>query len=1533
MGKEGKKKAKGGASAPKEEANATAADAYANVEGGEKRSHKMEGKPVKLPAGGATEGDDGGLPSPDRVRITLDLDQGKLDGLPLADILAKLFVDDAGKGGGAAASTNKVRAKYTVQARKGRKMGEPIQIPLDIEITDLDRSQHLSLPQQQTLEHHRKKANARYSWARKRASSISAILDIQKITITLEVKISEDVDETEDEGRDADAKRGDASGEFANTAASENDRKKAAAKEKKKGGSGKKKRKDSKDGEGEGGDTSKPSDNRLTKTISGRRILLNGSKSTKPQHGDDSPTGFRKTFSLVDVRSFFKRDAKEDKEDKVAPKRDDPVDGKKKKKDKKADSAPSTLSEEIATPPHTDAKPKRPELKRNSGGLRHIHSEDDFTSKLGAAAAVAATTTPAAPKPAPLSKGSATSASTPVSFDDIPIPQLDEPWLLPELTDAERAGASARQKEEADEGEADEATTIPASLFRMSEQHPHHPIYFTKSGVTHTWQYTTFADVSALVRRVSSGLIALGMPPRARTAILSSNRLEWVAFCLGSMSAGAVPAALPTTSTTPETTRMLAVTQANVVLVEKREQCDALLSQRQLFPRLRHVVLLDGSASGYPADLVLTWRQLLSKGTYGNVNNAEFQNRLQNLQPTDLATLAFTSGTTGQAKCVMLSHRNLMFSACAIGRLLAIKECDSLMSFLPFAHVAEQLLAVYVPVVARCRIYFAESTAKLHRNMREIQPTLVFAPPELWRKIYLAIQGKVPASAAPMMHAPALSALWTAMGFARVRYAACAYGYLPEEVSESLQKLQLTIHEAYGQTETCGLTAVNSSGNSQAGTVGKVLPNTQAKIDADGQILVKGHNVFMGYLSEEAGPVDGWWATGDHGSMDAGGFVRLVGRRVELITSPGDKVLHPEKIENALKMLPAINNVIVFGHQKPYLTAVISLDPYFMARVSKEKGVAAKALYKAPYINEITVAIQKHVVAVNKRLPRGFPTLKRFTVLRKQFSLERDELTAGMQIRRFVVEKNYEKEIDKMYADAMAGSSAQRPLASSGGAQQPSSSSSSSSSSSQPGAEAQSPPKADSAEEAQPEAAQAPATSEEATTAASVAPPGDEAKAEVEAATAAEPSPKRGTTLLYDMLKQGAASHMGHTVSPRDPAADVTPEPTHPAPEPEPKQVVAAGAGVQGESAAEPVVVSTPTPVEEATPSTEVTTPAENAKSEEESSPRKEESAGGSAAAATAPSPRASEASTSRSTSPRAPAEPSPRAAGDSEASVSPVPLDELTTEPEPPVAPAKAAAPAAADLDDVRGEVVEASDAERGYTTTTNTECCSSAPETDDTTTETETEETTESEREDANSNKTKKKTKRRPHEEDDDSAVDGDVEHEEEDEPRSAGVSEDEAARSHQLRRPAAAAGAAAGPRRSVSPQPQDETEREEKERREREHEEKKVQLGLMWEKEKELSETEERKLEEERRAQARRELIERKVDMKSTMAMFQMLAKTSTAPVPHAKPATTKSATTKRGASSSSLMTSSSDGGSKSDRSSPSASESESWSTSQP
>jgi long-chain acyl-CoA synthetase len=200
-------------------------------------------------------------------------------------------------------------------------------------------------------------------------------------------------------------------------------------------------------------------------------------------------------------------------------------------------------------------------------------------------------------------------------------------------------------------------------------------------------------------------------------------------------------------------------------------------------------------------------QQLVAKGTYGNVNNAEFHSRLENLQPTHLASLVFTSGTTGLAKCAMLSHRNLMFSACAIGRLLAIEESDSLLSFLPFSHIAEQLLAIYVPIVARCRIYFAESTAKLHRNMRETQPTLVFAPPELWRKIYLAVQvrvyhsslvqapssrstnrsftplhpqSKVPTSAAQTMNAPALSALWTAMGFARVRYAACAYGHLPE---------------------------------------------------------------------------------------------------------------------------------------------------------------------------------------------------------------------------------------------------------------------------------------------------------------------------------------------------------------------------------------------------------------------------------------------------------------------------------------------------------------------------------------------------------------------------------------------------------------------------------------------------------------------------------------------------------------------------------------------------------------------------------
>jgi len=402
--------------------------------------------------------------------------------------------------------------------------------------------------------------------------------------------------------------------------------------------------------------------------------------------------------------------------------------------------------------------------------------------------------------------------------------------------------------------------------------------------------------------------------------------------------------------------------------------------------------------------------------------SGELDCRLKNLQATNLAALAFTSGTTGPAKCVMLSHVNLLFSARTFADLLTVAECDSIVSFLPLSHIMEQVLAIHLPIATGCRIYFAESVGKLHPNMRDIQPTLVFAPPDLWLKVFRAVQAKVPTSAEGSAINPhTLTTLWARMGFGRLRFALCGYGHLPEEVGELLRQLHLSVYEGYGQSETCGLISMSYPGNAHVGAVGKPPPNVRIMVDPDGQLLVKGDNIFMGYLAEskkqEFVLQDGWWGTGDQGSVDERGVVRLIGRRVELIRLLDGKWIHPAKIESSLKMAPAINHAVVFGHQMPYLTAFICLDPFYMAQLSKEKGVSASALYKPPHINDITASIQRHVIAVNKYLQRSCPALKRFTVLRKQFSLDKGELTAAMQIRRLTVEQNYLKDIKKMYAD------------------------------------------------------------------------------------------------------------------------------------------------------------------------------------------------------------------------------------------------------------------------------------------------------------------------------------------------------------------------------------------------------------------------------------------------------------------------------------------------------------------------------------
>jgi hypothetical protein len=309
-----------------------------------------------------------------------------------------------------------------------------------------------------------------------------------------------------------------------------------------------------------------------------------------------------------------------------------------------------------------------------------------------------------------------------------------------------------------------------------------------------------------------------------------------------------------------------------------------------------------------------------------------------------------------------------------------------------------------------------------------VQPTLLLAPPEFWRKLYLCVRTKLheqgPGPAAGVRRLPKhklLSVLWSHLGCARVRFGAVGYGHLPPEAIGYLRGLGLPLYQMYGLSEMSGVVCLHSPSAAsprQLESAGLPLPGISFRFSPTNELLISGPNLFLGYYRNEEATSrqlkDGWLHTGDFGRVDEEGYLHLSGRGSGLATVDG-VTINLERIENALKLLPIINNVLVLGHNQPYLTAVVSLDPYALTKKSKTLGVPVKDLYHMPHIHEITASIKKHVAAINKKLPKGHPPLKRFTVLRKQFSIEKGELTPTMQVRRYIVEQNYITDIQKMY--------------------------------------------------------------------------------------------------------------------------------------------------------------------------------------------------------------------------------------------------------------------------------------------------------------------------------------------------------------------------------------------------------------------------------------------------------------------------------------------------------------------------------------
>ncbi len=566
---------------------------------------------------------------------------------------------------------------------------------------------------------------------------------------------------------------------------------------------------------------------------------------------------------------------------------------------------------------------------------------------------------------------------------------------------------------------------------------------FTGSG----WKTTTWREYGDEVRRAANSLIALGLTEGTPVAILGFNRPEWVVFDVAAMAAGGVPAGIYTTSSPDEVAYILNHSESPFVLVENADQWAKVDERRDQLPHLRKVITMQG-VDAVDDDLVMTWDEFMNAGS--GVGEGELEARLAAQTPDGLATMIYTSGTTGPPKAVMLSNDNLTWTSDQAVRMFDIGAGDRVLSYLPLSHIAEQMFSIHAPAASGLTVYYAESIDKLQDNLQSAKPTLFFAVPRVWEKFYAGVNAKMAEAtgAKAKLAAGAVSVarkvndrrnrgqdpggalkvgyglfdklvyskVKAALGLDETRIAVSGAAPVSKEIVEFFAGLDVPIREVYGQSEGSGPTTFNVPGRTRFGSVGPPYPGVEVKIAADGEIVARGRNIFLGYYKDDQATketlLDGWLQSGDLGEFDDEGFLSITGRKKDIIITAGGKNIAPKLIESSLKNHELISEAVVIGDRRKYLTALVTLDPESTERFLTERGLEGPANENASVIEVVQAAVD----TVNSGLAR-VEQIKKFTILPRELSIEDGELTPTLKVKRNVVNDHFIAVIDGMYED------------------------------------------------------------------------------------------------------------------------------------------------------------------------------------------------------------------------------------------------------------------------------------------------------------------------------------------------------------------------------------------------------------------------------------------------------------------------------------------------------------------------------------
>jgi long-chain acyl-CoA synthetase len=594
-------------------------------------------------------------------------------------------------------------------------------------------------------------------------------------------------------------------------------------------------------------------------------------------------------------------------------------------------------------------------------------------------------------------------------------------------------------------GRATGAGTVAQMALRACAGHHGPALRFARGGA---WTEMSYAELGTAVREIARGLMALGIRPGDRVSILSGTRAEWTLADLGSLCAGAVVAPIYHTNSPEECRYVLEHAESRLVFCEDREQAAKVEQVRDLCPALEHVVCFEHAGDG-----TISLDDLRRMAVRVDPTAPDEIARL--VQPEDMATIVYTSGTTGPPKGCVTTHANCMATARMYEDELQFTQTDEpivVFMFLPLAHSLARVTQMVVLDVGGTIAFWRGDPKVVLDDLAATRPTHVPSVPRVFEKVHTKAlsgveeagrlkravfdwalhtgrqlrererRGRSPGALLRGRYALAdklvLSKVRGLFG-PDIKLAMTGAAPIAQEVLEFFDACGVLVLEGYGMTETTAAATLNTQERFRFGTVGRALPGSEVSIAPDGEVLMRGPNIFRGYFknqeaTSEIFTSDGWLQSGDLGSLDDDGFLRITGRKKDLIITSSGKNISAANIESALREIRWVSQAVVYGDSRPYLVALLTLDPDEAPALAARAGVEPDLPPSMAVDERVHAELEKEVEKINARFAR-IEQVKRFTILARDLTQEHGELTPTLKVKRAVVYREYAKAIDDLY--------------------------------------------------------------------------------------------------------------------------------------------------------------------------------------------------------------------------------------------------------------------------------------------------------------------------------------------------------------------------------------------------------------------------------------------------------------------------------------------------------------------------------------